>query len=306
MTGGHGLRGQDGSWLPLRRRGWSWWVQSATAKPDGGCFTLLNRNLPLGNGRLRTETTARTWEARESLLEDRTKEPEPGHYRRNGALGEKRAPQFLPAGRALRNRHAVHEQLDRPGGQTISGDGVIAVEGVDLEPVVRELRVEDRDRRVQAAHLHFAGVAVDDDRVLAVGAADHEPIDRTVAGAGGAFEDDLETRKVSSSQVADVDQVGSRESLEVDVLQAGGVHRHHADVAEEPHAVSVRRHVDVLGDVVADEEHRVVACLALDDVASVAGIPDEGVVPGAHQSHVVALAAEERVVPVPAHQLVVA
>jgi hypothetical protein len=100
------------------------------------------------------ETTTLTWEARESFLEDRTKEPEPGQYRRNGALGEERAPQFLPAGSALRNRHFVHEQLDRPGGQTISGDGVIAVEGVDLEPVVRELRLQDLDRRGKTAHLH--------------------------------------------------------------------------------------------------------------------------------------------------------
>jgi hypothetical protein len=87
-------------------------------------------------------------------IQSMTKEPEPGQYRRNGALGEERAPQFLPAGSALRNRHAVHEQLDRPGGQTISGDGVIAVEGVDLEPVVRELRLQDLDSRGKTAHLH--------------------------------------------------------------------------------------------------------------------------------------------------------
>jgi hypothetical protein len=128
-------------------------VQPATAKPHGSGFTLLNRTCrSVADGS--AQTTTLTWEARESLLEDRTKEPEAGQYRRNGALGEERAPQFLPAGSALRNRHAVHEQLDRPGGQTISGDGVIAVEGVDLEPVVRELRLQDLDSRGKTAHLH--------------------------------------------------------------------------------------------------------------------------------------------------------
>ena len=50
-------------------------------------------------------------------------------------------------------------------------------------------------------------------------------------------------------------------------------------VSRTPTAVG--REVDILGDVGAVEEHRVGAALALDGVAAVAGVPDEGVVAGA-------------------------
>ena len=69
---------------------------------------------------------------------------------------------------------------------------------------------------------------------------------------------------------------------------------------------AVGRDVDLLGDVGAVEEHRVVAGLALDGVAAVAGVPDERVVAGAQQRHVVAAAADDQVVAVAADQDVVA
>ncbi len=69
---------------------------------------------------------------------------------------------------------------------------------------------------------------------------------------------------------------------------------------------AVGRDVDLLGDVGAVEEHRVVAGLALDGVAAVAGVPDEGVVAGAHQGHVVAAAADDEVVALAADEDVVA
>ena len=58
----------------------------------------------------------------------------------------------------------------------------------------------------------------------------------------------------------------------------------------------------LLGDVGAVEQHRVGAGLALDGVAAVARIPDEGVVAGAHERQVVAPVAVDRVVPVAAEQ----
>ena len=60
----------------------------------------------------------------------------------------------------------------------------------------------------------------------------------------------------------------------------------------KPDPAAVGRDVDVLGDVGAVEQQRVVAALALDGVAAVARVPDEGVVAGAHQGHVVAAAAD--------------
>jgi hypothetical protein len=55
----------------------------------------------------------------------------------------------------LRDGHAVEEQLDRTGDEPARGQGVDAVEGVELEAVGR-LVMEDRDRRREAALLHFA------------------------------------------------------------------------------------------------------------------------------------------------------
>ena len=69
---------------------------------------------------------------------------------------------------------------------------------------------------------------------------------------------------------------------------------------------AVGRDVDVLVDVGAVEQHRVGAGLALDDVAAVARVPDERVVAGAQQRHVVAAAAGDQVVAVAAEQHVVA
>jgi hypothetical protein len=59
---------------------------------------------------------------------------------------------------------------------------------------------------------------------------------------------------------------------------------------------SVRGQVDVLGDVGAVEAHPVGAGLALDRVAAVAWVPDEGIVAGAQQRQVVAAVAVDRVV----------
>jgi hypothetical protein len=66
-----------------------------------------------------------------------------------------KAPPVAPRRGSLRDEHTVHEELDRAGGQTGGVHGVVAGEGVDLEPVV-SLGVEDRDRRDEAADLHFA------------------------------------------------------------------------------------------------------------------------------------------------------
>ena len=84
------------------------------------------------------------------------------------------------------------------------------------------------------------------------------------------------------------------------------VHRDVADIAEEPHAIAVRRDVDVLADVGAIEQQRVGAGPAFDRVTAVARIPDERVVAGAEVRHVVATAAGDEVVAVAADQRVVA
>ncbi len=138
----------------------------------------------------------------------------------------------------------------------------------------------------------------------AVGAVDDDAVGRAVAGgpAEGAGEVDVHVGDVGSGEVVDGDDVGAAEGVEVDPLDAGGVHRDVAGVAEEREPVSVGGQVDVLGDVGAVEEHRVGAVLAFDRVAAVARIPDERVVAGTQQGQVVAAVAVDRVVPVAAEQ----
>ena len=91
----------------------------------------------------------------------------------------------------------------------------------------------------------------------------------------------LDVRHVGPAEVVDRDGVGAAERAEVDRLHVVRVHRDVGDVADEEQSPTVRGHVDPLGDVGAVEPQRVAARLALDRVAAVARIPDEGVVAGA-------------------------
>ena len=88
--------------------------------------------------------------------------------------------------------------------------------------------------------------------------------------------------EVGAAQVADDDVVGAAERAELDALDVVEVHRHVGDVAEEQHAAAVGDDVDVLGDVGAEEQHRVRVALALERVVAVARVPLEDVVAGAH------------------------
>ena len=101
-----------------------------------------------------------------------------------------------------------------------------------------------------------------------------------------APEVDVDLADAGAGQVVLDDRVGAAERVQVDVLDAVDVHRDVADVAEEPEPAAVRRQVEVLVGVGAVEDHRVGAVLALDDVAAVARVPDEGVVARAQQGHV--------------------
>src|SRR5205814_5589344 len=91
-----------------------------------------------------------------------------------------------------------------------------------------------------------------------------------------------------------------------DALDAGEVHRDGGNVAGELHTPMVGRDVDDLADVGAVEQQRVGAGAALDGVAAVTWIPDEGVVAGAEVGRVVAAPADDDVVAVAADQRVIA
>src|SRR5262249_28129476 len=80
---------------------------------------------------------------------------------------------------------------------------------------------------------------------------------------------------VRSGEVVDGDGVGPAQGVEVNALDAVEVHDDVADVAREADALAVGRGVELLGDVVAVEEHGVEAVPALDGVVAVARVPLE-------------------------------
>src|ERR1044072_5562110 len=78
--------------------------------------------------------------------------------------------------RSLGNERAIYEELDQTCTQAARIHGVGSGEGVDLEPVVCGLRMEDSDRGPEAAHLQAARVSADIDRVVALGPLDDDAV----------------------------------------------------------------------------------------------------------------------------------
>src|SRR5207248_11206594 len=159
-------------------------------------------------------------------------------------------------------------------------------------------------RGVKTFRHHLGRVPEGPNRVVAVGAVDDNTVGLAVAGGGaeGGCEVDRYVLDVGAGEVVDGHEVGAAEGVDVDQLHAGRVHRDVALSAEELEAVSVRQQVNLLGSAGTVEDHRVDALLALDDVAAVARIPDEGVFAGAQEREIVAAIAVDRVVAVAAAQ----
>ncbi len=165
-----------------------------------------------------------------------------------------------------------------------------------------------------AGHVHLGGqpedrraggVAGHEDDVVTVGGVDDDRVRLAITAATGR-QVGVDLGHVGAAQVVDDDGVGAAEGVEVDDLDVVEIHRHVGDVAEEQHPPAVGGDVDVLGGVGAVEQHRVGAGLALERVVVVARVPDEGVVTGAHQRHIVAVAAVDQVVALAAEERVVA
>src|SRR5262249_58523121 len=120
----------------------------------------------------------------------------------------------------------------------------------------------------QARHRDHAVVVRDRDRVVAVGRVDDDRVRRAVAAgaAGLCAQVDGDLVHAGSRQIVDGDGVGATSGVDLDMLDAVEVHGDVADVAGEPRAAAVGRDVDVLGDIGAVEQERVVARLPLDRV----------------------------------------
>ena len=117
-----------------------------------------------------------------------------------------------------------------------------------------------------------------------------------VRGAVIGAEVEIDLADIGPGHIVDRDVVGAAESVEVDVLDAVEVHRDVGDVAGEPGVAAIGRDVDVLVDIGTVEQQRVGTLAAFDGVAAVAGIPDEGIVAGAHIGDIIAASADHGVV----------
>ena len=89
---------------------------------------------------------------------------------------------------------------------------------------------------------------------------------------------DVDAVHVRRGQAVDRRRIDTAECVQREDLHIVGVHDDVADVAREQEPAAVRRRREDLGAGRAVEAQRVDAVLTLDDVAAVAGIPDEGVV----------------------------
>ena len=175
-------------------------------------------------------------------------------------------------------------------------DRVVAAERVDVDVVESRLVPGHRDARGQAGDHRVARGGADVDVVGVVGAVRDDRVGRAVAGAVEGVEVDVGGVEVGAGEVVDRDGVGAAEGADGGALDAVEVHRDPGDVAVQDGVRPVGGEVDLLGGVGAVEGQRVLAALAVDGVAAVAGIPLEGVVAGAELGGVGADVAVDEVV----------
>src|SRR5262249_27356653 len=151
--------------------------------------------------------------------------------------------------------------------------------GPDLQLIAGRLGAGDVHPRRQAGHGNRAAAPGDRDVIVAVGAVDDDGVGLAVPGAtaGGRGEGEVDGGDAGAGQVVDRDRVGAAQGVDVDGLDAGGVHGDGADVAGQPQVAAVGRQVDLLGDGGTVEDHRVLTVPAIDGVAAVAGVPHERV-----------------------------
>src|SRR5262249_54480593 len=147
----------------------------------------------------------------------------------------------------------------------------------------------------ETRYLDHAIVVDDVDDVIAVGRVDDDGIRRVRVDGIAEVERDL--ADPGPGQIIDRDRVGTSQRRDIDVLDAVEIHRHGADIAGEPRASAVSRDGHALVCAGAVELERIDAGLTIDRVATVARIPDEGIVTGAEICHVTTVTTNHRVIP---------
>src|SRR6185295_11043798 len=118
----------------------------------------------------------------------------------------------------------------------------------------------------------------------------------TRPGPDARREVDINLRNVGIAQVIDGEGVGAPEGPELNVLDIVEIHADAGNIAGEQRVPAFGGDVDDFVDIRAIEQERIGIIAAVDDIAAVARIPDEGIVAGAKLRIVVAATAGDGVV----------
>ena len=187
-------------------------------------------------------------------------------------------------------RSAPGEDRDAGGAVASDVDDVVRAGAVGGNAVVARTAVDHHaiaDAHVIDGDL-FAAETLDDrraggrhgevKRVVGRRAGHRHGVNGVVVAATEGREIDVDLLDAGAGQVADGDVVDATQRRDVDGLHAVQVHRDGPDIAREQRVRAVGRQHHVLVRVGAVELQRVGAGVALDDVAAIARVPDEGVV----------------------------
>src|SRR5690242_8728949 len=117
-------------------------------------------------------------------------------------------------------------------------------------------------------------------------AVNHDGIGLSIASghARATGQIDAHLTNVGCAQITHRNDVRSTARSKIDVLHVFEIHRNVAHVPEETYALAVRRDIDVLAHVGAEELHGVGARAPLHYIAAVSGVPDKSIVACAQQS----------------------
>src|SRR6266498_3656041 len=203
---------------------------------------------------------------------------------------------------------AVEREQDRRCREASCTEQVVACQTVDQQPIHRGVGVNDRDQRRHAADEGASVCPLDLHDVIAARAVDRDRVGHQVTGiaADRCSEIDVDPDNIGRGQVVHGRRVRPPQRAQNDALGVVDVHHDVALLTEEAQSPAVGRGVERLAPGHAVEHQRVEAVRALDHVAAVAVIPDEGVVTLVEEANVAALIPVDVVVTRAAGQPVVA
>src|SRR5262249_18200243 len=158
----------------------------------------------------------------------------------------------LAAGDGVVAGAAVDGQPDHIGRQAARVNRVIAIAALDREQIAG-LGIGKCHLLREPGHGDGGAHVGDADLVVAARAVYGHRVGRAVAGALSIAEMARHLRHAGAGEVADGDVVRPAPRGELNLLDAVEVHDDAADVAGEPHALTIGLDVDLLGDIGAVE-----------------------------------------------------